>query len=131
MKNYYKLQLTNSDSSYYSVHLMNDGVKVGFLLTSIGEEIDGEMYDLLTGERILEVDEYTVLPYLSYYKKQKAYPDDLIYLRNKICENKMRYDYYRNGLMHILECNKKKYQEFLEAEKELKELRKKKNESIL
>ena len=126
MKNYYKLQLTNSYNSYFYINLRKGNQNMYAALTCIGEEIDDEMYDLLTGERLIEVDEYTVLPYLTYYKKEKAKPYDLVNLRNLINEDKARYDYYKNALMYILECNKKEYQEFLQAEEELKELRRQK-----
>ena len=129
MKNYYLLQLTNSKRNHYNIEIRSD--KYFDIVSTIGEEIDGEMYDLLTGMKILEVDETTVLPFLTYYKKEKASPNQLTFLRNKIKKNEVIYELYVEELNRILQTNIKEYEEFEISERELKELRMKKNERIL
>lgn len=132
MKNYYRLNLTNSNAYCNDCVslLYSDNDYMGITIRVIGEEKEGKMYDLLTGIEIKEVDVTEVLPTLTYYQKEKAFTSDIIELNNQLKENKLYFSGYVNALNHILEKNKEEYHKYIESLNELKELRNE-NEKIL
>ena len=122
MKNYYKLYLTNGNESYGDIYLREaDGSKVFESFPVIGELVNGEMYELLTGKLIRETDAYSTKPCLTYFAKEPVPASIIINLYKRMTYR--NYSLYLNALNRIEKYNIEQVKEFMHAEEELKKFR--------
>ena len=122
MKNYYQLYLTNGNGNYGYIEFRDEnGNRLFDSSIVIGEEIDGVMYELLTGEEIKETDQYSILPCLTYYKKEPCSHRSITNLYKKMTYE--RYVEFVKTLRYIEKCNRQECFDFLRAEEELKKYR--------